>query len=171
MLLMLSQVSSKDMIARAYDAGIEFFLQKPVNAIEVASVLGNVIRSRDLQQTVDKIQSLFAVSGEEPKSSHDARAPDSQLAHIALSDLVSVLIEEFHLPAVARHADSAHFVDIFHAQVYAARSDGFGKSVVGVVLMVRKIIMPVAASTMAGINEVDPAIVDAATGMVQEPSG
>jgi len=85
--VMLSQVSSKDMIARAYDAGVEFFLQKPVNAIEVASVLGNVIRSRDLQQTVDKIQSLFAVSGEEPKSSHDVSGPELKKLQTILQQL------------------------------------------------------------------------------------
>ena len=31
--IMLSQVSSKDMIASAYEAGIEFFIQKPINSL------------------------------------------------------------------------------------------------------------------------------------------
>ena len=31
--IMLSQVSSKDMIASAYEAGIEFFIQKPINSV------------------------------------------------------------------------------------------------------------------------------------------
>ncbi len=37
--IMLSQVTSKDMVASAYEAGIEFFIQKPVNSIEVESVI------------------------------------------------------------------------------------------------------------------------------------
>jgi two-component system response regulator YcbB len=85
--VMLSQVSSKDMIARAYDAGVEFFLQKPVNGIEVASVLGNVIRSQDLQQTVDKIQSIFAVSGGEPQVSHEDSGPEMKKLQTILQQL------------------------------------------------------------------------------------
>ena len=32
--IMLSQVTQKDMIAKAYDAGIDFFLNKPINIVE-----------------------------------------------------------------------------------------------------------------------------------------
>lgn len=85
--VMLSQVSSKDMIARAYDAGVEFFLQKPVNGIEVASVLGKVIKSRELQQTVDKIQSIFAVSGGEPQVSHEDSGPEMKKLQTILQQL------------------------------------------------------------------------------------
>ncbi len=42
---MLSQVSSKDMIAKAYENGIEFYISKPINAVEVKSVLKKVINS------------------------------------------------------------------------------------------------------------------------------
>ena len=30
--IMISQVASKDLIAKAYEAGVEFFIQKPINA-------------------------------------------------------------------------------------------------------------------------------------------
>lgn len=43
--IMLSQVSSKDMIAKAYENGIEFYISKPINAVEVKSVLKKVINS------------------------------------------------------------------------------------------------------------------------------
>ena len=36
---MISQVSSKDMIAKAYESGIEYYISKPINAIEVESVI------------------------------------------------------------------------------------------------------------------------------------
>lgn len=58
--VMLSQVSAKEMIARAYSAGIDFFIQKPVNSIEVISVVQKVIRAQSLERTVDSVQSLFA---------------------------------------------------------------------------------------------------------------
>ena len=31
--IMLSQVAAKDMISSAYESGIEFFIQKPINSI------------------------------------------------------------------------------------------------------------------------------------------
>ena len=39
--VMLSQVSSKEMVAQAYECGVTFFLQKPVNGVEVVRVLGS----------------------------------------------------------------------------------------------------------------------------------
>lgn len=57
--IMLSQVSSKDMIASAYEAGIEFYIQKPINSIEVETVIKNVCQSLSMQRTMQKMQSIF----------------------------------------------------------------------------------------------------------------
>jgi two-component system response regulator YcbB len=57
---MLSQVTSKDMIAKAYENGIEFYIQKPVNAIEVENVIKKVTESINMNRTLGKIQGLFA---------------------------------------------------------------------------------------------------------------
>ncbi|WP_291568089.1 MULTISPECIES: response regulator [unclassified Clostridium] len=57
--IMLSQVTSKDMIAKAYENGIEFYIQKPVNAIEVENVIKKVIENINMNRTLGKIQDLF----------------------------------------------------------------------------------------------------------------
>lgn len=57
--IMLSQVSNKEMISSAYEAGVEFFIQKPVNAIEVESVLTKVTQSLAMRRTLSGMQSLF----------------------------------------------------------------------------------------------------------------
>ena len=57
--IMLSQVSNKDMISSAYEAGVEFFIQKPINAIEVESVLAKVTQSLAMKRTLRGMQSLF----------------------------------------------------------------------------------------------------------------
>ena len=59
--IMLSQVSSKDMIASAYESGIEYFLQKPINSIEVENVISKVTKNLTLQRTFEKMQNLFEV--------------------------------------------------------------------------------------------------------------
>lgn len=40
--IMISQVDSKTMISRAYSEGIEFYINKPINVIEVVSVIKSV---------------------------------------------------------------------------------------------------------------------------------
>lgn len=57
--IMLSQVTNKDMISAAYEAGVEFFIQKPINAIEVESVLTKVIQSLSMKRTINEMQSVF----------------------------------------------------------------------------------------------------------------
>lgn len=57
--IMLSQVSSKDMVSAAYESGIEFFIQKPVNSIEVESVIQKVRQNLSMKRTMSKMQNLF----------------------------------------------------------------------------------------------------------------
>lgn len=57
--LMISQVSAKELIAKAYAAGIEFFIQKPINLIEVRQVIQNVARQIENERTLHAIQSVF----------------------------------------------------------------------------------------------------------------
>lgn len=56
---MISQVSAKELIAKAYQAGVEFFIQKPINLIEVRQVVGNVIRQMENERALHTIQSVF----------------------------------------------------------------------------------------------------------------
>lgn len=57
--IMLSQVTSKDMVADAYSSGIEFFLHKPVNSIEVESVIRRVCQSVSMRKTLSQVHSLM----------------------------------------------------------------------------------------------------------------
>ena len=65
-----------------------------------------------------------------------------QLAHLALGNVVALLVDDAGLPAVAGDADGAHLVDVLHAQVHTAGADGFGQAVIGVVLVVRELLLP-----------------------------
>ena len=57
--IMLSQVSSKDMIASAYEAGIEFFIQKPINSVEVEAVIKKVSDGLSMKRMGRKMQNIF----------------------------------------------------------------------------------------------------------------
>lgn len=58
--IMLSQVDNKEMVSRAYESGIEFYVHKPVNSIEIESVLKNVEAGRTMKKLIAKAQDLFA---------------------------------------------------------------------------------------------------------------
>lgn len=58
--IMISQVSAKEMIAKAYNAGVEFFIQKPINLIEVRNVIRSVSTQLQNERALKAIQSVFA---------------------------------------------------------------------------------------------------------------
>ncbi|MDY4050258.1 MAG: response regulator [Eubacterium pyruvativorans] len=80
--IMLSQVSSKDMIAKAYEAGVRYFIQKPVNAIEVTKVIENVVDEQRMKRTMDQMKHLFAGAGE-PDGSEGADSKEAASGELA----------------------------------------------------------------------------------------
>lgn len=76
MFIMLSQVSSKDMIAEAYENNIEFYIQKPINSIEVESIIRKVASSLTASRTLQMMQKIFndqfpSVSTQQPADTGD----------------------------------------------------------------------------------------------------
>ena len=59
--VMISQVSSKEMIAKAYESGIEYFINKPINVNEVVYVMKKVIEKHKLTETLRHIESAFKI--------------------------------------------------------------------------------------------------------------
>lgn len=58
--IMISQVTSKDMVGKSYESGIEYFISKPINAIEVERVIHKVQDKLSMNRKLNQIQSLFA---------------------------------------------------------------------------------------------------------------
>ncbi len=56
--VMISKVSDKGMVQRAYTAGIEFFINKPINIVEVERVLTNVSEKVRMQQLMGNIREM-----------------------------------------------------------------------------------------------------------------
>ncbi|MCA1075591.1 response regulator [Clostridium bowmanii] len=57
--IMVSQVSAKNMIEKAYKNGVEFYIQKPINAVEIETVIKKVSESLETNRTLNQIQKLF----------------------------------------------------------------------------------------------------------------
>lgn len=63
--IMISQVSSKDLIGKAYSAGVDFFISKPVNLIEVKTVLNNIRMQIENEKTLENIRRMFVLPSQE----------------------------------------------------------------------------------------------------------
>ncbi|GFN36102.1 response regulator [Tepidimicrobium xylanilyticum] len=70
--IMISQVSSKDMIAKAYESGIEYYISKPINAIEVETVIRKVIEKLQMNKKLDLIQNLFVSDSNVSNENYDS---------------------------------------------------------------------------------------------------
>ena len=57
--IMISQVSAKNMIEKAYKSGVEFYIQKPINAVEIETIIKKVSESLEVNRTLNQIQKFF----------------------------------------------------------------------------------------------------------------
>lgn len=81
--IMISQVSAKELISKAYSAGIDFFISKPINLIEVRSVLKNVEKQVQNEHTLENIRRMFMNEiGEMPGNRPDSQAYAKKLRYI-----------------------------------------------------------------------------------------
>ncbi|MED2371698.1 response regulator, partial [Bacillus thuringiensis] len=55
-IIMVSQVESKELIAEAYSLGVEYYIIKPINRIEVLTVVRKVIERIRLEKSIKNIQ-------------------------------------------------------------------------------------------------------------------
>ncbi len=64
--IMISQVSNNDMVAEAYKEGIEFFIRKPINVIEVETVMKRVIDWINMENMIGGIRQMMGITSKEP---------------------------------------------------------------------------------------------------------
>lgn len=58
--IMISESTSQPMITKAYQIGIDFYIHKPINVLEIVSVIGKVEESRRLRQVMSLISQTTA---------------------------------------------------------------------------------------------------------------
>lgn len=88
MFIMLSQVSDKDMIAKAYEYGIEFFISKPINVIEVVNVIKRVKEYLSMKKTFEVIESTaMALGRDNPVSSSGRLVRERKALNRIMADL------------------------------------------------------------------------------------
>ena len=61
--IMISQVVNKEMVGEAYEKGVEFFIHKPINRIEVQSILKKTAEQFRLKNSLIAIRESLAHIG------------------------------------------------------------------------------------------------------------
>lgn len=73
----LSDASSKDIVERAYKKGLDYYIYKPVNEVEVGNVVKNLKKQFEMKKLFNQMKGFFDTSSlpdiEEPKRSKDCR--------------------------------------------------------------------------------------------------
>lgn len=81
--IMISQVVDKNIISDAYDAGIEFFITKPNNVIEIENVIKRVSEKRNLENVLNGIKSVIGTPKDKgTASATQVEASDNLQAHV-----------------------------------------------------------------------------------------
>lgn len=74
-LVMISQVSDKEMVAKAYSEGADLFITKPINRVEICAVLNHVAQSIRNEETLSGIRRMFS---EQPGQAPSAPVPRTE---------------------------------------------------------------------------------------------
>lgn len=82
--VMLSKVTDKEMVAQAYDAGIEFFIHKPVNLKEIIAVLSNVAEKKKINTMMNDIKGIFTNGSRQGELSSNLDANDDSSNTISI---------------------------------------------------------------------------------------
>lgn len=65
--IIISQVSDKEMIAESYTSGIEFFITKPINIIEVEKVIKSVSEKIEMSRAISNIKGMLQIDSKANK--------------------------------------------------------------------------------------------------------
>lgn len=82
--IMISQVEDKNLITKSYESGVVFFIGKPINNIEVISVINSVKQNIELEKSITIIKSTL-LNNEGSKEEMQEKFHKSQSLHAEIS--------------------------------------------------------------------------------------
>lgn len=105
--VMISQIDNKEMVGEAYKSGVEFFIHKPINNVEVEAVLKKVNAQLKLNQSVAEIKrSLAGLERISPQLSEAAQRVQT------VRDIVQYILMDIGLLGETGSKDMVEAVEI-----------------------------------------------------------
>lgn len=107
--IMISEVTSQDMISEAYKSGIEFYINKPINVVEVVSITKKALENQKIRRTLSQInQTLSAAAG--LTSGYAAPAP--KYSHEKPRDKAARIFSDIGISSEAGASDLLNIVEM-----------------------------------------------------------
>jgi len=78
--VMISKVTDKKMVQSAYEAGVEFFINKPINVIEVERVLRGLEEKIHMRKIMSSIKELFPEDRSAPTEEKPVPSDNNQIS-------------------------------------------------------------------------------------------
>lgn len=72
--IMISEVSSKEMVSKAYNKGIEYYINKPLNVIEIRAIIERVHEKLEMKKVITSFKTAFnSMSSLDMMKGHDTK--------------------------------------------------------------------------------------------------
>ena len=88
--IMLSQVEQKEMIKKAYEKGIDYYITKPINITEVLHIINRVIEVMDLKSVLKGIKQSISQIGEKVETGERWETSDNQIKYLTENILMDM---------------------------------------------------------------------------------
>lgn len=107
--IMVSEVFAKDMVAKAYDVGVEYFINKPINVLEATTIINNVTEKIKMNNIIKSFESAINKLGTYQKTEDHEATPISR-------DLVIEKLNRLGVTGVGK-------IDIANIIIYIIEND------------------------------------------------
>lgn len=103
--IMISQVDAEDMISMAYESGIEFYIHKPINVMEVLSVIDRVHEMINLKKSLSIIHRTVEKLG-------TAKGDNKTGVYPSPNASIEIILSDLGITGEAGSADIKRMIDI-----------------------------------------------------------
>ena len=117
--VMLSQVTSKEMVGEAYQSGVDFFIAKPINGVEVTSVLSRVDELLTMERTMRQVRSLMQLDrpAAKPEAAASAGTAGTQTISAPQLEQLKAVLQRLGLSGDPAYPDLIQIVGYLAAQL------------------------------------------------------
>jgi two-component system, response regulator YcbB len=100
--IMISQVVNKEMVGEAYRKGVEFFIHKPINRIEVESLLYKMKENIHMKRSLQAIKQSLSGISEPPRARQE----------LSIKDIVLTILNDMGIGGESGSSDLVRIMEI-----------------------------------------------------------
>ncbi|WP_172371182.1 response regulator [Sporosarcina jiandibaonis] len=159
--IMISQVVNKEMVGEAYEIGVEFFIHKPINRIEVSSILKKTAEQFQLKNSLLQIRESLANIGPYTKPQMQRNVKENVLSILndmgivgeaGSNDIVSII--EFLMENGNSNAQIPSLKELYEAVAQKMAVDNVEKESKAIEQRIRRTIIA-AVNNLASLGSID----------------